>query len=673
MAGSDLHSKTLPQLRALAKARGLSGTTGLRKADLIARLIEAGEESPGPSPAGAVETEEHLAPPTTVSSTFGSRDDTPPTVEPIHVAGGEPSTTHVADDDPNAYADMNGRVQTTNGEADTDDVLQVTMRPKDDRGRGRDRREGRHDASRGRLGGRGRRGRGPEPVAPADRRAERPDRPDRDGNGRVDARGDRRGAERTEGRQETRVETRPEGRETRPEGRETRPEGRETRPEGREARPEGRETRPEGREARPEGRETRSEGRETRSEGRETRPEGREARSEGRSVDRRSTPDDGRHDVSGALEVLPEGRGFLRRQGYSPSANDVYVSESQIRRFGLRTGDYVVGEARPPRDGTSERYHSLLRIDTVNGDDPERCRDRVDFESLTPIFPEERFRLETDRARLSTRIMDIIAPIGKGQRGLIVSPPKAGKTTVLKDISHALITNHPEVMLMVLLVDERPEEVTDISRAVGDGGEVVASTFDQVPENHMRAADFTLERAKRLVEHGKDVVILLDSLTRLARASNLTVTPSGRTLSGGLDPAALYKPKRFLGAARKAEEGGSLTIMATVLVETGSRMDEMIYEEFKATGNMEFTLDRGLAERRIWPAIDVRRSSTRHHELLYTPDELKQTSLLIRALASLEAEDATRTLLRGLKQTPSNDRFLMAANELLRREAASAT
>jgi len=380
---------------------------------------------------------------------------------------------------------------------------------------------------------------------------------------------------------------------------------------------------------------------------------------------------DARHLVTGILEILPEGRGFLRRAGYLPANDDVYVSESQIRRFGLRTGDTVVGEARPPRDGTSERYYSLLRIESVNSAEPESCRNRPDFEDLTPIFPTERFVLETDRNRLSNRLIDIISPIGKGQRGLIVAPPKAGKTTILKDIAHALITNNPEVVLLVLLVDERPEEVTDISRAVGSGGEVIASTFDQLPENHMRAADFCLERAKRLVEHGRDVTILLDSLTRLARASNLTVVPSGRTLSGGLDPAALYKPKRFLGAARKAEEAGSLTIMATVLIETGSRMDEMIYEEFKATGNSEITLDRSLAERRIFPAIDIRRTSTRHHEALYSPEELKQTTLLTRALASLEGEEATRTLIRGLKQTQSNKQFLSVAEELFRREAAN--
>lgn len=366
----------------------------------------------------------------------------------------------------------------------------------------------------------------------------------------------------------------------------------------------------------------------------------------------------------GYLEVLPDGFGFLRVNSYIPCPDDVYVAQSQIKRFGLRTGDLVAGQVRPPKDSAGERYYSLFKIESLNGDSPDSGRQRVEFEDLTPIFPDERLRLETTRARISTRVIDLVAPIGKGQRGLIVSPPKAGKTTLLKDIGNAITTNHPECVLMVLLVDERPEEVTDIQRSVD--GDVIASTFDELPENHMKAADMTLERAKRLVEHGKDVVVLLDSITRFARASNLTCTPSGRSLSGGLDPSALHRPKRFLGAARNIENGGSLTILGTALVDTGSRMDDMIFEEFKATGNMELVLDRTLAEKKIFPAIDVRRSGTRHDELLYSREEMRQMALLLRALHALESEEATRTLIDGLKQTESNAEFLAMCQKRFR-------
>ncbi|HEY3378407.1 MAG TPA: transcription termination factor Rho, partial [Armatimonadota bacterium] len=315
----------------------------------------------------------------------------------------------------------------------------------------------------------------------------------------------------------------------------------------------------------------------------------------------------------GILEILPEGFGFLRVQGFLASAEDVYVSQSQIKRFNLRTGDTVSGAVRPPKD--SERYFSLLRIEAINTENPETAKRRINFDDLIPVFPEERLYLETSSRNISGRIIDLVAPIGKGQRGLIVAPPKAGKTTLLKSIANSITENNPEVNLIVLLVDERPEEVTDIRRSVQ--GDVAASTFDELPENHMKVQEMVLERAKRLVEMGKDVVVLLDSLTRLARASNLTVTPSGRTLSGGLDPSALYRPKRFFGAARNIEFGGSLTIIATCLVDTGSRMDDAIFEEFKATGNMELVLDRGLSEKRIFPAIDVKRSGTRREEQLF--------------------------------------------------------
>ncbi len=356
----------------------------------------------------------------------------------------------------------------------------------------------------------------------------------------------------------------------------------------------------------------------------------------------------------GVLEILPEGWGFLRHDNFAPSQNDVYVSQSQIKRFGLRTGDTVSGQIRPPKD--QEKYYGLLRVEAVNGLDPEVARTRKHFDDLIPIYPNSWLKLETGPDNYAARYIDLIAPIGKGQRGLIVSPPKAGKTTLLKIIANSITQNYPEVEMIVLLIDERPEEVTDIRRSVR--GSVISSTFDELPENHMRVADMVLEKAKRLVESGRDVVVLLDSITRLARASNLTVTPSGRTLSGGLDPSALYRPKRFLGAARNIEDGGSLTVIATALVDTGSRMDDAIFEEFKATGNMELQLDRSIAERRIFPAIDVKRSGTRHDELLYPEDVLKQVWQLHRLLASLGNIEATELLMDRLRHTKSNEEFL---------------
>jgi len=359
----------------------------------------------------------------------------------------------------------------------------------------------------------------------------------------------------------------------------------------------------------------------------------------------------------GVLEILPDGWGFLRRHPNLQSASeDVYVSQSQIKRFGLRTGDLVFGVARPPKEG--EKYYGLLRVEAINGTPADEARRRKDFEQLTPLYPNQRLVMETTPENTSGRIIDLIAPIGKGQRALIVAPPKAGKTTLLKNIANSITTNHPEVVLLVLLVDERPEEVTDMRRSVK--GQVISSTFDEPPENHMRVADLVLERAKRLVEQGKDVVILLDSLTRFGRASNLTTSPSGRTLSGGLDPAALYRPKRFFGAARNIEEGGSLTVIATCLIDTGSRMDEVIFEEFKGTGNMELVLSRDLAERRIFPAIDVKRSGTRHEELLYSKEELMAIWQLRRLLANQEdLVEAAEQLIRLLQRTKSNRDFLM--------------
>ncbi len=365
----------------------------------------------------------------------------------------------------------------------------------------------------------------------------------------------------------------------------------------------------------------------------------------------------------GTLEILPDGWGFLRRnKNFAPDPEDIYVSQSQIKRFGLKTGDLVSGQVRPPKE--SEKYFGLLRVEAVNTLDPEVARRRVNFDDLTPIYPNERIVLETEGRNISARFIDLIAPIGKGQRGLIVAPPKAGKTTLLKMIANSVTTNHPEMVLLVLLIDERPEEVTDIRRSVK--GEVISSTFDEMPENHMRVSEMVLDKAKRLVESGKDVVVLLDSLTRLARASNLTVTPSGRTLSGGLDPSALYRPKRFFGAARNIEEGGSLTVLATALVETGSRMDDAIFEEFKATGNTELVLDRSLAERRIYPAIDVKRSGTRHDELLYDEDTLKRIWQLHRLLAGLGSAEATELLIDRLVHTKNNGEFLKIVDKTIK-------
>ncbi|NLW59929.1 MAG: transcription termination factor Rho [Firmicutes bacterium] len=359
---------------------------------------------------------------------------------------------------------------------------------------------------------------------------------------------------------------------------------------------------------------------------------------------------EGRIFSQGVLEILPEGYGFLRVDNYEPGPNDVYVSNSQIRRFHLRTGDLVAGQVRPPKE--NERYFSLLKTQAVNHLDPDTYQERDYFEELTPIYPQERLVLETEARDLAMRLVDLIAPVGKGQRGMIVAPPKAGKTTLLKNIANSLTRNHPEIHLIVLLIDERPEEVTDMERSVS--GEVVSSTFDQPAENHVRVAELVLERAKRLVELKKDVVILLDSITRLARAYNLVVPPSGRTLSGGVDPGALHKPKRFFGAARNIEEGGSLTIMATALVETGSRMDDVIFEEFKGTGNMELHLDRKLADRRIFPAIDIVRSGTRKEELLLDPKELEMTWVLRKLLGSLGPAETMELLLDRLAHTENN-------------------
>lgn len=361
----------------------------------------------------------------------------------------------------------------------------------------------------------------------------------------------------------------------------------------------------------------------------------------------------------GILEIVEDGYGFLRKDGFLPGPADVYVSQTQIRRFSLRTGDMVTGQVRQPKE--NEKYYGLLRVEAVNGLDPEVAKRRPHFEQLTPIFPREMFNLETVASNLTQRVINLVAPVGRGQRGLIVSPPKAGKTTILKQIANGITTNYNDVHLMVLMIGERPEEVTDVKRSVK--GEVVASTFDEPVEDHRIVAEMALERAKRLVEGGRDVVILLDSITRLTRAYNLIVPPSGRTLSGGVDPAALYPPKRFFGAARKQEEGGSLTIIATCLVDTGSRMDDVIYEEFKGTGNMELVLDRKLSEKRVFPAIDVTRSGTRREELLLDDVTLRQVVTLRRMLSAIGGSEGIEAMLTRMGRTQSNKEFLSTINK----------
>ena len=361
--------------------------------------------------------------------------------------------------------------------------------------------------------------------------------------------------------------------------------------------------------------------------------------------------------ANGILEVMPDGYGFIRCANYLPGDNDIYVAPSQIRRFNLKTGDIVKGNIRVKTQ--SEKFGALLFVKSVNEMKPEEANKRYNFEDMTPIFPEERIRLEKPGAGVSMRVMDLMCPVGKGQRGMIVSPPKAGKTTLMKEVAKSVKANNPEIHLIILLIDERPEEVTDIKEAIeGPNVEVIYSTFDELPEHHKRVSEMVIERAKRLVEHKKDVMILLDSITRLTRAYNLTEPSSGRTLSGGLDPAALHMPKRFFGAARNMREGGSLTILATALIETGSKMDEVVYEEFKGTGNMEMVLDRKLSERRIFPAIDIQKSSTRRDDLLLTPDELESINMLRRAFNGVKSEEAVNQVLDLFSKTRNNGEFV---------------
>lgn len=386
-----------------------------------------------------------------------------------------------------------------------------------------------------------------------------------------------------------------------------------------------------------------------------------QAAESGKSVSDMEQLDSGQT-VKGILEVMSDGFGFIRSDNYLPGENDVYVSPSQIRRFNLKTGDIVAGNTKVKTE--KEKFCALLYVKSVNGLHPEANAKRPNFEDLTPIFPNERIRMERAGGSLAMRIVDEIAPIGKGQRGMIVSPPKAGKTTLLKDVAKSITKNNPEMYLIILLIDERPEEVTDVKEAIeGKNVEVVYSTFDELAERHKRVSEMVIERAKRLVESGRDVAILLDSITRLARAYNLIVPPSGRTLSGGLDPAALHMPKRFFGAARNMREGGSLTILATALVDTGSKMDDVVYEEFKSTGNMELVLDRKVAEKRVFPAIDIPKSSTRREDLLLNPDEQQAMDNIRKALNGMKSDDAVETILNLFARTRNNEEFVQNAKK----------
>lgn len=384
-------------------------------------------------------------------------------------------------------------------------------------------------------------------------------------------------------------------------------------------------------------------------------------RADAKNPDERSTPDlsnlDSGIQAEGILEVMPDGYGFIRCANYLPGENDVYVSPSQIRRFGLKTGDILKGNTRIKTQ--QEKFSALLYLKTINGRSPAEASKRYNFEDMTPIFPNERLMMEREGRGIAMRIVDMVSPIGKGQRGMIVSPPKAGKTTLLKDVAKSILQNDKNMHLIILLIDERPEEVTDIREAItGDNVEVIYSTFDELPEHHKRVSEMVIERAKRLVEHNEDVTILLDSITRLARAYNLTIPPSGRTLSGGLDPAALHMPKRFFGAARKMREGGSLTVLATALVDTGSKMDDVVYEEFKGTGNMELVLDRKLSERRVFPAIDIQKSGTRREDLLLNKEEQEAAYIMRKALNSMKSDEAVETILNTFVNTRNNKEFV---------------
>ena len=463
---------------------------------------------------------------------------------------------------------------------------------------------------------------------------------------------------------------------TRPQTENTRPQTESARPQTESARPQTENTRPQTESARPQTESARPQAENTRPQAESARPQAGNTRPQAEGVpaprpvrandvyDEKSYPRelDSGEEAGGILEVMPDGYGFIRCANFLPGENDVYVAPSQIRRFGLKTGDILRGNKRVKTQ--QEKFSALLFIRSINGYSTEEAVKRPSFEDMTPIFPNERIKLEMPGCSIAMRAMDLLSPVGKGQRGMIVSPPKAGKTTLLKEVAKSILRSNPKMHMLILLIDERPEEVTDIMEAIhGENVEVIHSTFDELPEHHKRVSEMAIERAKRLVEHKNDVVILLDSITRLTRAYNLVVTPSGRTLSGGLDPAALHMPKRFFGAARNMREGGSLTILATALVETGSKMDDVVYEEFKGTGNMELVLDRKLSEKRIFPAIDLAKSGTRREDLLLSTDELEAINIMRKALNGLKPDEATDRILDLFSKTRNNNEFVQTVKK----------
>jgi transcription termination factor Rho len=606
--GRGLASMLLPELQEMAAGLGISGTARLRKSQLIAAIQERQGGGTGAAPV--------------------DRQRTADTIEPV------PAAT------PNGHAPSNGAAehQTTEHRSD--------YRSAEERNTERSTPEHRSHEQRDRSENNGHDERRPERSRDDDTAPRRePRRDDRVREQRANGRpGDQRGDERS---REERTDERPA----------------DDRPRDDRARDdrEGGARQQDGRDQYANGRDDDGEGGARRRRGRYRDRRGRTRERFGGDSEPLITEDDVLIPVGGILDVL-DNYAFVRTSGYLPGPNDVYVSLAQVRKNGLRKGDAVTGAVRQPREGERrEKFNALVRLDTVNGMSPDDARNRVDFSKLTPLYPQDRLRLETDPAIMTTRIIDLIAPIGKGQRGLIVSPPKAGKTMVLQAIANAITKNNPECHLMVVLVDERPEEVTDMQRSVK--GEVIASTFDRPAEDHTIVAELSIERAKRLVELGHDVVVLLDSITRLGRAYNLAAPASGRILSGGVDSTALYPPKRFFGAARNIEDGGSLTILATALVETGSRMDEVVFEEFKGTGNMELKLDRKLADKRIFPAVDVDASGTRKEEILMSPEELQIVWKLRRVLHALDMQQALELLLEKMKQTHSNYEFLLQVQQ----------
>jgi transcription termination factor Rho len=606
--GRGLASMLLPELQEMAAGLGISGTARLRKSQLIAAIQERQGGGTGAAPV--------------------DRQRTADTIEPV------PAAT------PNGHAPSNGAAehQTTEHRSD--------YRSAEERNTERSTPEHRSHEQRDRSENNGHDERRPERSRDDDTAPRRePRRDDRVREQRANGRpGDQRGDERS---REERTDERPA----------------DDRPRDDRARDdrEGGARQQDGRDQYANGRDDDGEGGARRRRGRYRDRRGRTRERFGGDSEPLITEDDVLIPVGGILDVL-DNYAFVRTSGYLPGPNDVYVSLAQVRKNGLRKGDAVTGAVRQPREGERrEKFNALVRLDTVNGMSPDDARNRVDFSKLTPLYPQDRLRLETDPAIMTTRIIDLIAPIGKGQRGLIVSPPKAGKTMVLQAIANAITKNNPECHLLVVLVDERPEEVTDMQRSVK--GEVIASTFDRPAEDHTIVAELSIERAKRLVELGHDVVVLLDSITRLGRAYNLAAPASGRILSGGVDSTALYPPKRFFGAARNIENGGSLTILATALVETGSRMDEVVFEEFKGTGNMELKLDRKLADKRIFPAVDVDASGTRKEEILMSPEELQIVWKLRRVLHALDMQQALELLLEKMKQTHSNYEFLLQVQQ----------